>query len=64
MNNRTGLCRYCKNWTPWCNDEPHPYCDGNKGFTPFQPVDGLKYSREEIIEKWYAFDKKIEWGLK
>ena len=50
MNNRTGLCKYCKHWTPWCTQSRA--CDGNSGFVPFAPVDGLKYSREEIIEKW------------
>ena len=61
MENKTGLCKYCKNQSWWCGD--NHYCDGNNGFRPFQPVDGLKISREEIIQKWYAFDKKINWGL-
>ena len=48
----TGLCRYCKNRSWWCGD--NHYCDSGNNFAPFAPISGLKYSREEIIDKWYV----------
>lgn len=53
MEKKTGLCKYCKNHSWWCTD--NHYCDGGNNFRNFFPVDGLKYSREEIIKKWFVY---------
>lgn len=57
-----GLCKFCKCWVAQCGifpahcidrvSESRLSCDVNTGFRPFTPKDGLKYSREYIIEKW------------
>ena len=62
MTKRTGLCKYCKSFSWWC-DENHA-CDGNTGFAPFEPIEGLKYSRDEIIAKWYKEVEKACKGAK
>lgn len=52
----TGLCRYCKNHSWWCGD--NHYCESGNDYQPFQPVEGLKFTRDEIIKKWYATVKE------
>lgn len=57
-----GLCKYCKNWVRQCGVEPahcmeksresHYSCDLTTNFAPYMPVEGLQYSRDEIIAKW------------
>ena len=63
-----GLCKYCKNWAPQCGlfpahcsereRESFTACNLTSDYLPFEPVDGLPYSREYIIEKWTIYVKK------
>lgn len=64
-----GLCRYCKSWCPQCGifpahcsdrtREKFISCDLNTDFRPFTPIEGLNYTREEIINKWKAHVSKM-----
>ena len=57
MKGVTGLCRYCKNYSWWC-DENH-YCDGCNGFAPFAPKDDVKYDRDTVVMKWMEHVKEM-----
>ena len=57
-----GICNLCKNWVSQCGIEPahcmvrtqesFMACDLTTNFDPFEPVEGVEYSKDYIVDKW------------